>query len=231
MKDETGASRSSFSRIDIGRSLSIGKPTRTSSTTPPATTETATPAPTSTDAAKVSLTSLFEGIANAPQEGQIPAATASTVAPEEASPPVANSREAAKASYLRQGSSGQANSGLTGQVSRPISTEASTIPTERPSAKVNESRDIVVDDGEVLSDMLAKIQLKLNEYEVSEADDTPAGDPPETLKPLAEKYVGFLEQTGQQFSTSERASKIEEVVTFYSAPTRQGRLQALVQDI
>lgn len=222
MKEDTGATRSSFSRIDIGRSLSIGKPTRSSSTTPSIPAQPAsTPSDQSADAAKVSLSAIFDGLNDGtptPQAGQQISESPTQSVPT----PSASSREAAKASYLGQGA----------RAATGVSSPEQTVPSGQvPPVEPARSREIVVEDGEVLSDVLSRIQLKLNEYEVSESDEAPAGDSQETLEPFAQKYVDFLEQTGQQFSAGEREKKVAEVISFYSAPTRQGRLQALVQDV
>jgi len=51
------------------------------------------------------------------------------------------------------------------------------------------------------------------------------------IKSLATKYVQlFEEKSGISLSTEERTAKIEEVASFYSAPSRDGRLASLIKE-
>jgi hypothetical protein len=189
MKEETGvASRSQRPRIDIGRSLSIGKPSSKATDAPQ-------PLQQNEDGKPPKI---FDGVA-------IPT-SAETAA---SSPqPIAKGREAAKYQYLQQS-----------QVSEPESTPVSTSEiSEAPSEP-----DV--------SAVLLEIESRLGKYDISDEEEGPKGDSVETLEPYAKKYVAFLEETGQSYSTAEREAKVKEITEFYSAPTRQGRLQSLVQDI
>ena len=201
MKEETGAtSRSQRPRIDIGRSLSIGKPSPRATETAPApqSAEVAKSSEQSADAAKVSLSKIFDGIT-------IPERTLSATPPPQ---PVASNREAAKSQYLKQGAPSVQNSA-------PSSTSEAPAPSPEPD----------------INAVLLEIESRLGKYEIAEEEEPPKGDSVQSLEPYARKYVAFLEQTGQTFSGTEREAKVKEVTEFYSAPTRQGRLQSLVQDI
>jgi hypothetical protein len=201
MKEETGVTpRSQRPRIDIGRSLSIGKASVKASE-PAQTPQNAEPAKSSeqsSDAAKVSLSKIFEGVTVAAPNADAP------LPPQ----PVTTGREAAKSQYLKQSAT-------------PVqqSTQASISETSAPPSDPD------------ISAVLREIESRLGQYEITDEEDVPKGDTVETLEPYARKYVAFLEQTGQSFSSTEREAKVKEVTQFYSAPTRQGRLQSLVQDI
>jgi hypothetical protein len=202
MKEETGvASRSQRPRIDIGRSLSIGKPSSKATDAPQPLQQNEVGKPPrgeSADAAKVSLSKIFDGVA-------IPTSSQTTASSPQ---PIAKGREAAKYQYLQQS-----------QASEPESTPASTSEiSEAPSEP-----DV--------SAVLLEIESRLGKYDISDEEEGPKGDSVETLEPYAKKYVAFLEETGQSYSTAEREAKVKEITEFYSAPTRQGRLQSLVQDI
>lgn len=201
MKEETGvSSRSQRPRIDIGRSLSIGKPATRAATTsePSPTAEVPKSSEASSDAAKVSLSKIFDGVTIPTQPSTVPPTSQS----------ITTGREAAKSQYLKQAAPPV-------QQSTPVSvSEAPTTPSESD-----------------MSAVLMEIQSRLGQYDITDEDESPKGDSAETLDPYARKYVAFLEQTGQSFSDTEREAKVKEVKDFYSAPTRQGRLQSLVQDI
>ena len=202
MKEETGAtSRPPTSRIDIGRSLSIGKipPKSTDSTSQNNSSTTASEA--SADAAKLSLSKIFDGVKIPDGPSKKP------ITPQ----PIASGREAAKAQYLRQSAGIESANGSAGRAELLQAEQSLPEPA--------------------VGSVLQQIQERLQQYDIDESEDESSGDSAESLEPFARKYVSFLEQTGQSYSATEREAKVKEVSDFYSAPTRQGRLQALVEEI
>jgi hypothetical protein len=63
-------------------------------------------------------------------------------------------------------------------------------------------------------------------------DDEPEVNPisPQLLQ-LAERYVTIFKETNGPMDPAQKATMVEEVARFYSVPTRQGRLEALVNSL
>jgi hypothetical protein len=220
MKEEAGIPRSPGSRIDISRSLALGRsqkastesaPTQanTPSRTEPQQSTPSTPPPIS-DAAKVSLSAALANVSSQPAEPVIGLAQFS----ERVSIP--SSREAAKASYLRQDQAPPVPPGDFAASSGPP-TQAEETP---PSLSAGD-----------LDTLLTQLRRSFNEDDVPDVDTAPAGDSPEDLLPLARKYVTLLEPHDEPYTDEVRREKVQEVVKFYSAPSRQGRLKSLVNEL
>jgi hypothetical protein len=74
--------------------------------------------------------------------------------------------------------------------------------------------------------------LRSHDSEDPDASEHEAATIIQELLSLADKYVRFFEiQGGDQYTPETRDAKIKELARFYSAPSRKGRLQSLVNEL
>ncbi len=74
--------------------------------------------------------------------------------------------------------------------------------------------------------------LRSHDSDDPDASEHEAAAVMQELISLADKYVRFFEQQGgDKYTPESRDAKIRELARFYSAPSRKGRLQALVNEL